>query len=427
MIRRFLSILGTAGLVAGAIWGFQGHDVNPDFPSIPFDHKAIQYLERPSDDPVARLQKQLEKGEAKLEFQPRWGYLPSVLKLLAINIDSQLLVFSKTSSQVSQISPANPRAIYFNENVSVGYVQNGRVLEVASLDPQVGMVFYTLDVHKSNAPSFSRQEMTCLQCHMSPATLNIPGIMVSSVYATDHESPFGRAGGFATDHRIPLEDRWGGWYVTGTHGTIKHRGNVPVDPFAEESELPSQNITSLDDRLNTAAYLAPTSDIVALMTLEDQTRMLNLITRIGWETRVAIADGTLKEFQARLNSDIVEFVTYVLFADEVPLRSPIQGVSTFTKTFPQIGPRDKQGRSLRDFDLHKRLFRYPLSYMIYSPAFDSIPDVARNGIYRKLYDVLTSKDASPTFTGLSADDRRAVLEIVRDTKSGLPEYWKSFR
>jgi len=428
VISQRLLLLGIASLVlTTAVWALQGHDANPDFPAIPSDHKAIQYTERATDDSVARLQEQMKKGEVKLEFQPRWGYLASVLKQLGINVDSQLLVFSRTSSQVSEISPISPRAIYFNDNVSVGYVQGGRALELAALDPKQGMVFYTLDAQKSDKPTFSRQGMNCLQCHMSPATLNIPGLMVSSVYPTDRDSPSGRAGSFVTDHRIPLEDRWGGWYVTGRHGTILHRGNIPVDLFdrPSESELQTQNLVSLDERLNTAAYPAPTSDIVALMTLEHQTHMTNLITRIGWETRVAVAEGKLEEFRSRLESNINELATYMLFADEAPMRAPIQGVSTFTKTFSQRVPRDKQGRSLRDFDLETRLFRYPLSYMVYGPAFDNIPDIARDGIYRKLYDVLTGKDTSETFARLSAEDRRAVLEILRDTKPNLPAYWKS--
>lgn len=428
--RRWV-LLGTASLIlTGTVWALQGHDENPDFPPIPIAHKAIQYSERPADDPVARLQQQMEKGEVKLEFQPRWGYLPSVLQHLGIHVDSQLLVFSKTSSQVSQISPVAPRALYFNDHVSVGYVQDGQMLELASLDPKQGMVFYTLAVQKSAEPSFTRQETDCLKCHMSPATLNIPGIMVSSVYPTDSDSPFGRAGSFVTDHRTPLEDRWGGWYVTGLHGAIRHRGNRSGDVLetpTPSDRLRSQNRSSLDDRLNPSAYPAPTSDIVALLTLEHQTRMTNLITRIGWETRVAVADGKLGEFQTRLDSVLDELVTYLLFADEAPMRSPIQGVSPFTKTFPQRGPRDKQGRSLRDFDLQKRLFRYPLSYMIYSPAFDNLPDVARNEICRKLYDILTGQDTNPTFAHLSAEDRRAVWEILRDTKPDLPAYWKGSR
>jgi hypothetical protein len=118
-------------------------------------------------------------------------------------------------------------------------------------------------------------------------------------------------------------------------------------------------------------------------------------------------------------------VGYMLFVDEAPMNGPIKGVSTFTKTFPARGPADKQGRSLRDFDLQKRLFKYPLSYMIYNKAFDSMPEWALDRVYRRLYDVLSGKDTSPKFAKLSADDRRNVLEILRATKHGLPDYWKA--
>ena len=117
--------------------------------------------------------------------------------------------------------------------------------------------------------------------------------------------------------------------------------------------------------------------------------------------------------------------TYMLCADETSIGQGIVGVSTFTESFPTRGPRDRQGRSLRDFDLHQRLFRYPLSYMIYSEAFDGMPGIAKDWVYRRLYDVLSGKDSSQKFTRLSAGDRAAVLDILRDTKSSLPSYWKT--
>ncbi|MEO8052264.1 MAG: hypothetical protein ABI833_17785 [Acidobacteriota bacterium] len=148
------------------------------------------------------------------------------------------------------------------------------------------------------------------------------------------------------------------------------------------------------------------------MTLEHQTRMTNLITRFGWEARIALSEGKLDAFQERLNFGVDQIVTYMLFAEEAKIRDPITGNSTFTKTFPQRGPRDKKGRSLRDFDLKTRLFRYPLSYMIYSEAFDSMPDLVREPVYQRLYDVLTGKDTSPKFARLSPEDRRNVREIL---------------
>jgi hypothetical protein len=154
--------------------------------------------------------------------------------------------------------------------------------------------------------------------------------------------------------------------------------------------------------------LAPTSDIVALMSLEHQTRMTNLMIRIGWDARRGIPVD-------QLNPEIEEMLTYMLFADEEPLKAPVKGVSTFTETFPKRGPRDKQGRSLRDFDLKTRLFRYPLSYMIYSAAFDGMPDKVRDRVYKRLYERLSS-DTSET--------AKAILEIVRATKTNLPDYWR---
>jgi len=182
---------------------------------------------------------------------------------------------------------------------------------------------------------------------------------------------------------------------------------------------------SLAGRFDTSAYLTSTSDIVALMVLEHQTRMTNLITRLGWETRVSIQDGKLEESRPRLAALVDQMTTYMLFADETSIGQGIVGVSTFTESFPKRGPRDRQGRSLRDFDLHKRLFRYPLSYMIYSEAFDGMPGIAKDWVYQRLYDVLSGKDSSQQFARLSAEDRAAVLDILQDTKPSLPRYWKT--
>lgn len=388
---------------------------------ISLNHPAIHY-DQPSDDPVAHLEKRLESGSIQLNFAPGgWGYLPAVLQQLGISIDSQVLVFSKTSIQLPRISPRTPRAIYFNDEVAVGYVQNGEVLELTSLDPKLGILPYTLDAHKSEKPEFSRRD-DCLTCHQGPVTLGVPGILISSVHPRSAGAGDGHGSAYMTDHRTPFSERWGGWYVTGTHGAELHLGNNVglVDPLSPGGRAgpETQNVTDLSGWFNTSRYLAPTSDIVALMTFEHQTRMTNLITRIGWDARIAQHDGG-----KLMNSEIEELVSYMLFVDEAPLRAPVAGVSTFAKTFVQRGPRDKQGRSLRDFDLRTRLFQYPLSYMIYSAAFDHLPETARERIYQRLYDVLTGKDQSQGFARLSADRRRATLEIVRDTKANLPSYW----
>jgi hypothetical protein len=156
-------------------------------------------------------------------------------------------------------------------------------------------------------------------------------------------------------------------------------------------------------RFDARNYLAPSSDIVALMTLEHQTQMTNLLTRLSWEARVAPLDPGLA-------SRIEEVVRYMLFLDEVPLRGAIRGVSSFTETFPREGPRDRKGRSLRHFDLEKGLFRYPLSYMVYSRHFDGLPKDVGERLCRRLYELLPG------------EERQALLEILRDTKPGLPGF-----
>lgn len=394
---------------------------------IPPEHPAIDYFKTPLDDAVTRLSRRIDRGEVKLDYVPgRLGYLPSLLKNLNINADSQMLVFTKTSFQAPLISPRSPRAIFFNDSASVGSVKGGEVLELAALDPKEGVVFYTLGVDKATKPIFVRRDV-CLQCHQVQATLGVPGLEVGSSFPKPDGTPNFSAGYTAVDHRIPLEQRWGGWFVTGNTGSVMHMGNAIAPDPENPNELDTtnaHNLTSLAGKVNLDGYMAQTSDIVALMVLEHQTRMTNLIIRVGWETRVAQFEGKIGEATPRLDSAIDDMVAYMLFAEETPLKEPVEGVSTFTKTFPQRGPRDKQGRSLRDFDLKTRMFRYPLSYMIYSEAFDGMPDWARQRVYQRLYDVLTSKNTSERFARISAMDRRAVLEIVRDTKSGLPDYWK---
>jgi hypothetical protein len=395
---------------------------------VPYEHDAIKYFETPSDNPVSRLDDKLDKGEAKLDYAPGGlGYLPSLLKQLGIPVDSQTLVYSQSSFQAPLISRERPRAVYFDDNLAVGFVQSGEVFEVSAFDPHQGVVFYTLNTKKVDKPSFGRREV-CLQCHQGAQTLGVPGLVVSSQYLPKGIDVEHTRGGFVTDDRTEIADRWGGWYISGSLGGQKHLGIMipgPAQSKRDEQSAEVQNPSASAAIFDPARYLTPYSDVVALMTLEHQTRMTNLITRIGWDTRIAVAEGKMSEFQSKLDSEIDQMVTYMVFADEAPLKAPVQGASTFSKTFPERGPRDSKGRSLRDFDLRTRLFRYPLTYMIYNPAFDALPEIARNKAYDRLYDVLTGKDTAAKFARLSSEDREAALEIVRDTKPNLPARFRA--
>jgi hypothetical protein len=390
-----------------------------DYPDkLPSDHPAIQYSKGPFNDPVALLQRKIESGTVQLEYRADGlGYLPSLLEHLGVNVDSQALVFSKTSFQAPKISPRNPRAIYFADDVAVGWVRGGDGMELAALDPKLGVIFYTLGAPKDGRPVIERRDV-CLQCHNGPSTLGVPGMFIGSVYPDSSGMP-SRQGAIVTDHRTAFEDRWGGWYVNAASGEQRDRANSVAPNPAEPETLANegkQNLTNLSRQFSAAGYLAPVSDIVALMTFEHQTQAMNFVTRLGWESRMAAKDD-------QIQGDVNALAAYMLFTDEAPLKQPVEGVSSFRKTFPQRGPRDRQGRSLRDFDLQTRLFKYPLSYVIYSPAFDALPDPIRERVYRKLYDALTGQDRNLKLDRISVADRRAIIDIVADTKKGLPAFW----
>ncbi len=391
------------------------------------DDPAIRYARAPLDDAAARLAHEIEKG-ATLQARPGpIGVVPAVLERLGINTNSQMLVFSKTSIQAPRVSPDKPRAIYFNDDVAVAYVPGSPTIEITATDPRQGPVFYTMPIAAGGRPTLAHGE-TCLRCHQGPNTAGVPGIYVGSVVPGPSGAPLHDASAIITDHRTPFRDRWGGWYVTARRGEQVDRANATtLDPEDAESLVREsrQNLSTLAGLFDLASYPAATSDIVALMTFEHQTQMINLLTRVSWEAKMAAREGAGDDrTRAGLDADIEDLVAYMLFAGEAPLKDPVEGVSSFTRTFSERGPRDRRGRSLRDFDLRTRLFRYPLSYLIYSAAFDALPDATRMRIYRRLHESLTSGDGSAA-ARISSADRRAILEIVKETKQGLPAIWTS--
>ncbi|MBI4601816.1 MAG: hypothetical protein HY721_07630 [Planctomycetes bacterium] len=406
-----------------------------------FEGEPIHYATAPVDDPVARLQARIDRGEVRLEHDGRHGYLAAVLRELGIPASSQALVFSKTSFQRELIGPSTPRAIYFTDDAYIGWVRGGEVVEVASVDPRQGTIFYTLDQDERAKPRFERRNAECLQCHASPLTRSVPGLLVRSVYPDPQGLPVLKAGTFNTDHSSPLRERWGGWYVTGTHGAERHLGNAFLsDPGGDPAALDGSagaNVTSLAGRFDAAPYLTPHSDLVALLVLEHQVQLHDLIASASYQARIAMHqqaamasltgdppdrpnESTLRRFEYASTP----LLKYLLLVDEAPLGAPVRGTSAFAEDFQRRGPRDARGRSLRDLDLERRLFRYPCSFLIYSEAFDGLPAHFKEHLYGRLRDILTGKDSSKDFARLSAEDRRAVLEILLETKPGLPCYWR---
>jgi hypothetical protein len=324
----------------------------------------------------------------------------------------------------------------------VGQVHDGKVLEFVSFDSKQGAIFYILDEQKAEHPVFQRAELDCTQCHVAAGTRNVPGVLLRSIHTNPSGTQAVKAPAFLTGQESPLKDRWGGWYVTGTHGSQTHMGNVVV----EDQEHPDQlnraagaNVTDLSKSFDVSKYLIPDSDIVAHLVLAHQTQMHNLITLTNYQTRLAsykeaarnkavgetaatLSDEARKQYQGPAE----ELVRYLLFTNEAVLEDPIFGSSRYTQEFAALGPRDPQGRSLRDFDLRKRIFKYPCSYLIYSTAFDDLPSPAKEYVYHRLFEILTGREQGSEVARLTGEDRRAIFEILLATKPGLPEEWSQY-
>jgi hypothetical protein len=264
----------------------------------------------------------------------------------------------------------------------------------------------------------------CLSCHHSYATGGVPGPLIRSVVTGPDGRTLPWLGNYTTNHTSPFAERWGGWYVTGRADGLMHLGNSFVTAAQNDASLPAAAIPELlDRRVPADVYPSRYSDIVALLVFDHQMPMLSLLTRVGWDVRVAAADGG---DPARVAADdAVEFVDYLLFVDEAPLPGRIRGTSGFAERFRAQGPRDRRGRSLRELDLDRRLMKYPCSYMIYAPAFDALPGEAKIAIYRRMWRVLSGEEQGSKYQRLTLSDRRAIIEILRDTKPDLPAYFES--
>jgi hypothetical protein len=392
------------------------------------DDPAIKYASTAPNNIVEDVNRRLRDGAVSLTFEGTAGYLRSALDALQMSPDSQLLVFSKGSLQGKQISEENPRAIFFSDRAALGWVRGGDLIEVAAHDVTSGVVFYTLEQRPdgSGPPQFKRA-FICLGCHIAGGTLAVPGFLMFSTTRADAGQPFTLPR--FVDQSEPLERRFGGWFVTGSTGSATHMGNQ----VAVLDTRPSRALTSVDGLFDADGYRARSSDIVAHLVFTHQVTMTNLLTRAGWQARVAdpalhppyVAEPGEDERIALMMSGVAsEVVDHLLFIDEAPLPGRVRGQSGFAERFSATGPPDRKGRSLHELDLNRRLMKYPCSYLIDSPAFDALPPRAKEPIYKRLWQVLSGEEREARYQkALSRADRQAIVEILRDTKKDLPPYF----
>ena len=387
-----------------------------------WDLAPILYSDTAPANALASLAADLAAGKAKVEGDTGLERLRFVLKTLHVPEDSQVLVFSKTSHQNALIGPDNPRALYFSENAYVGYVPGGKI-EAIVQDPLLGPVFYLIGSGPDGGLEIERDLSTCISCHGTSATENVPGMQVRSVFPDVDGDPMLGMGTSQVDHESPLARRWGGYYVTG-RGAMPHLGNrIYQEGGAIEPETSA--LMNLQGTIDVSKYLRPTSDIVALMVLEHQCRMHNLFTSASMQYRRAYylghaMDGTADpdEGSAGKVADwgADRIVECLFFKNEADPGENIEGGEAFQKSFAAGFPRSKEGRSLADFQLYQRIFKHRCSFMVYSDAFRDLPPRVKRAVIAKMHQALAGEE--PGIDWLKSSERTRINGILADTLPG---------
>jgi len=404
------------------------------------DYPFIDYSGRPVRNEIARLQSRLDHDEIRLQYSPAHGYLESLLQALKISLASQVLVFSKTSLQTEAISPQTPRAIFFNDDTYIGWIASSGLLEIVTMDADRGPVFYSLVNTDPSGAHLQRETLRCLTCHDSFSEMGggVPTFLFESTFGLQGRAILAEVVARNTSDATPIDERWGGWYVTGIDHGAFHLGNIMAPPghtALDRQRAYRGSLPSLSTLFDTSRYPTDKSDIVALLVLEHQVSVHNLIIHANYKSRAMLAGarsgatratpenthwGDLTPtVQARLSSLIEPLVRGMLMIDAATLPRPMSGDTGFAAQFAARGLRDAHGRSLRELDLNTRVFRYPMSFLIYSESFDALPLSVREAVYARFGQILGGRDRSAAFARLSAADRQAVLDILVATK---PEF-----
>ncbi|MFT5882943.1 MAG: hypothetical protein ACI9FG_001452 [Crocinitomicaceae bacterium] len=406
-------------VLAGVLTLFSSLGATPDY-----ELQPLEYSKAKDHNGITALRKTLD-----LKQQPATDSLRQILQALNVPESSQMLVFSKTSEQNDLISPNNPRAIYFSENYYVGYVPGGLIELIAADDPS-GVMFYTFDPRVAENKKTFKRDNSCLRCHASGNTRDIPGLLVRSVHA-DQDGQLALAWGtHLTVPSSPITERWGGWYVSGNHGDLPHMGNK-ITKKLESGEYTytashGQNVEDLSDYINTTGYLADTSDIVALMVVEHQVHMHNAFfsARFQYQRSEFLHQALHPEsehstqMQKLIHRRSDEILASLLFSDHAALPADgVDGSADFQKDFVAAGRASEEGWSLRDFRLQKRLFKYRCSYTIHSKAFSLIPAPIKRRVLANLRQHLTGAPI-PGMPVLSERERTRIHTILTQTLKG---------
>jgi len=392
-----------------------------------YELAPINYSATKDDNAITRIQADIDRGILSWAEAKPIELLRSLLDQLNIPVSSQVLVFSKTSLQHKIINPSNPRAIYFNDDFYVGYVPGG-MIEVIACDDLTGMMFYSLNLNEVPERRRFLRDQECMTCHASRNTMDIPGLLVRSVFTNQEGQALLSWGSLLTTPASPIEQRWGGWYVSGNKAQVKHMGNQWVDnPEIDRDaydELHNQYLPGLSGFFDTRKHLADSSDILALMIMEHQIQVHNTLSaaKMRYLRAVyldkAIHGDKISPSVDRMIADCVQSVLEALmFADELRLpEDGVEGSDEYRDSFMRLGYRH-DGHSLRDLRLEKRMFKYRCSYMIHSKSFEQLPDEIKIPVLTKLHAIVTDREPAVGLPLLSSREKERIHDILSHTHS----------
>lgn len=395
------------------------------------------YFSKDAKDPTTLLLKRIQRGEVVITEANGKPLVERFLKELKLDKDTQVLVFSKTSLQRRAVSYNNPRALYFNESVYLGWMPNGRI-EIASFDPELGPLFYfQRQLDDKTSPLFARTR-SCLGCHAGDATNFLPGSLGRSVYPDQTGRPIKSLDDYRrSGHHIPLHDRYGGWFVSGNHGTMRHMGNAIATRENGKVSIDREkfvNLEKLDRFFRTESYPAPGSNIAALLVFDHQVTMHHRLVEAAYRARQSLFDSKLdpgemdvsKLAKGRSMEEFMEgrdkVIDYMLFREEIAIPR-VSCDPGFRRAFTANRLPDQKKRSLKDLRLDGRIFENRCSYMIYSPTFEHLPPMLKGAIYRRIHEILTAKKPVEGFEHFEQDEKQRILEILHATKDDLPAGW----
>jgi len=404
----------------------------------PFEEPPMNYSASQTDDRATALNAAFQQRADEIRSLPAKKRLKWLLDELGIPVESQLLVFSKTSLQRDLINPEVPRVLYFSDEAYVGWSVTGS-FEVSVFDAKLGTTFYLLDQHASKKEPLLERSGDCLLCHSRHE--HTPSLRTRTVFPDANGEPLSGSGGSNIAPSTPLAERWGGWYVTGTKAPFQHRANLTgkkVEDFEGPNAMPTRNLATLEGVVDMRRYLLKTSDVIPMLMHDHQVHVHNVLSTANQDARIALHRwpamreilGLPKDAPPQgsclvvFDSQAEKILDALLCRDEAAWPAEgFQSDGVFVAAYAKTRKPDARGRSLRDLDLRTRLFRYRCSPLIYSQSFATMPKELRDIVLLRLSSGLRAFPPSPAFGHLADDERVAIHEILTATLPALPAGW----